>query len=216
MLAEDEMTDFKLYYAETLNPRKACAVVKHLNSPVEFVRVDLGKGEHKSPAFAAMNPNLKVPVLDIGTRTIWESNAILCFLARFAGSELWPEDERQVDVMRWLNWDAQHFAPAAGAFYFEYIIKPMFGIGKPDAAALGEATANFRKYGAVLNDHLRGRRYLLGDQLTVADFAVAITLPYAKAAHIPVAEFPEIERWHERLCELPAWREPFPELKAAA
>jgi glutathione S-transferase len=210
------MSNFRLYYSETLNPRKACAVAKHLNSPVEFVHVQLSKGEHKTPEFAAMNPNMKVPVLDIGSRTIWESNAIACFLARFAGSDLWPEDERQVEVMRWLHWDALHFLPVAGAFYFQFVIKPMFGIGEPDAAALEGQKAGFLKFGAVLNDHLRGRKFLAGDTLTIADFAVGITLPYAKIAHIPIAGFPEIERWHDRLNELPAWREPFPVLKAAA
>ncbi len=211
-----EPNDFRLFYAETLNPRKVCAVARHLHSPLEFVHVDLGKGEHKAPAFAAMNPNMKVPVLQVGERTIWESNAIMCFLARFAGSDLWPQDERQVEVIRWLHWDAFHFLPAAGAFYFEYVIKPMFGLGAPDPAALDGPRAEFRACGAILNEHLRGRRYLVGDGLTVADFAVGITLPFADAAHIPVAEFPEIERWHARLNELPAWREPFPALRAAA
>jgi glutathione S-transferase len=214
---EDEMSEFKLYYAETLNPRKACAVARYLNSPVEFVHVDLGRGEHRTSAFAAMNPNKKVPVLDLGQgRTIWESNAIMCYLARFDGSELWPQDERQVEVMRWLQWDAQHFLPAVGQFYFEYVIKPMFGLGEPNGAALEKAKTDFCRYGAVLDEHLRGRLYLLGDALSVADFAVAITLPYARTAHIPVGEFPEIERWHARLNELPAWREPFPAMKAAA
>jgi glutathione S-transferase len=213
---EDRPSNFKLYYIETINPRRACVVAKHLNSPVEFVRVEMGRGEHKSEPFTVMNPNQKVPVLDVGSRTIWESNAIACFLARFAGSELWPQDDRQIDLIRWLQWDSLHFLPATGAFYFEYVIKPMFGIGEPDPAALEEPGRNFRRFGAVLNDHLRGRKYLLGDTLTVADFSVGITLPYAKAAHIPLAEFPEIERWHDRLNELPAWREPFPALKAAA
>ena len=68
----------------------------------------------------------------------------------------------------------------------------------------------------MLNDHLRGRKYILGDTLTVADFAVGITLPYAATAKIPVAEFPEVERWHARLNELPAWRDPWPAEKAVA
>lgn len=210
------MTDSKLYYAETLNPRKACAVARHLGSPVEFVHVDLGKGEHHAPAFAAMNPNRKVPVLQIGGRTLWESNAIMCYLARFAGSDMWPNDERQIEVMRWLNWDVQHFTRHAGTLYFEHLIKPALGMGAVDPAAVEEATGYVRKYSAVLNDHLRGRNYLLGDTLTVADFAVGVTLPYADIAHIPVAEFPEVERWHGRLNELPAWREPFPARAAAA
>jgi len=68
----------KLFYCEALNPRKACAVARYLDSPVEFVRVDIAKGEHKTPQFLAMNPNGKVPVLQDGARTLWESNAIMC------------------------------------------------------------------------------------------------------------------------------------------
>ncbi|MBV9636289.1 MAG: glutathione S-transferase N-terminal domain-containing protein, partial [Methylobacteriaceae bacterium] len=56
----------KLHYFETLNPRKACAVAQYLRVPVEFVRIDLGRGEHKTPEFLALNPNGKVPVLRDG------------------------------------------------------------------------------------------------------------------------------------------------------
>lgn len=73
-----------------------------------------------------------------------------------------------------------------------------------------EATGYFRQFATVLNEHLDGRKCLLGDLLTVADFAVAVSLPYARKAEIPVEDFAEIERWHARLNELPAWREPFP------
>ena len=68
----------------------------------------------------------------------------------------------------------------------------------------------------MLNDHLRGRKYLLGDSLTIADFSVGVTLPYADKIKLPLAGFPEIERWHARLNELPAWRHPFPEAPKAA
>jgi len=67
----------------------------------------------------------------------------------------------------------------------------------------------------VLDGHLRGRRYVLGDTLSIADFALAATLPQADQARIPVKGFAEIERWHDRLSELPAWREPFPKAAAA-
>jgi glutathione S-transferase len=56
----------------------------------------------------------------------------------------------------------------------------------------------------------------VGKTLTVADFSLAITLPYARAAHIPLGEFPAVQRWHETLCEIDAWREPFPEIAVAA
>jgi len=206
----------KLYYFETLNPRKACAVARYLGSPVEFVRVDLAKGEQKTPTYLAINPNGKVPALTDGEARIWEANAIMAYLARAERSDLWPGDDRQIEVTRWLSWSADHFTRHAGALYFQHIIKPHFGIGAPDPKAVEEATGFFKQFAQVLNDHLRGRKYLLGDTLTIADFAVAVTLPYAEKAKIPVGGFAEIERWHARLNELPAWREPFPATKAAA
>ena len=95
-------------------------------------------------------------------------------------------------------------------------IKARFDIGKPDQAVVDEARDYVRKYGEVLDNHLAGRNYLLGDRLTVADFATAITLPYAATIHLPLEGFRNIERWHDRMNEMPAWREPFPALKAAA
>ena len=206
----------KLYYFESPNPRKACAVAKYLNSPVEFVHVDLAKGENRTPEFLALNPNGKVPVLETDAGSLWEANAIMCYLARLAGSDLWPSDDRQIEVLRWLSWDSNHFTRHAGTLYFEHIVKPAFGMGEPNPAVVEEATGFFKQFAAVLNDHLKGRAYLVGDALTVADFAVGITLPYAEDARIPLAEFPEIERWHGRLSDLPAWLEPFPAARAVA
>jgi glutathione S-transferase len=206
----------KLYYFDVMNPRKVCALARYLNLPVEFVHVNLGKGEHKTPEFLAMNPNGKVPVLVDGATTLWESSAILCYLADKAGSDLWPRDARQFEVLRWLMWDAAHFAPQAGSLYFEHVIKSRFGMGDPDPAQVQKATEGFLRFAAVLEAHLRGRRYLAGDALSVADFAVAITLPYAQQAKLPLENFPEIRRWHAQMNALPAWREPFPEPADAA
>jgi glutathione S-transferase len=210
-----EALQMKLYFSEVLNPRKACAVAKYLNSPVDYVRVDLGKGEHKRPGFLAMNPNGKVPVLVDEGRVLTESGAIMCYLAHQAGSGLWPQDDRQFDVLRWLHWDATEFSPHTGTLYFEHIIRPLFGLGPPDAMAVANAIEGFKRFAAVLEAHLKGRRYLVGDTLSVADFAVAITLPYAEQARIPLELFPEIRRWHAQLNELDAWREPFPEIPRA-
>jgi len=206
----------KLYYAETLSPRKACAMAKYLGAPVEFVHVDLSKGEHRTPEYLAINPNGKVPSLTEGGTRLWEADAIMVYLARASRSDLWPADERQIEIMRWLSWNSDHFTRHAGALYFEHLIKPAFLKAMPDPKSVEEETGFFKKFARVLNDHLRGRTYLVGDALTVADFSVAVTLPYAAAARIPLGEFPEIERWHDRLNELPAWREPFPVNTSAA
>lgn len=202
----------KLYWSDVLSPRKACAVARYLQSPVEYAYLDLGRGEHKTAEYLALNPNGKVPTLVDGSRVLWEADAIMCHLAARSDSELWPQDARQIEVLRWLSWNTQHFTAHAGTLYFEYIIKARFGIGAPDPAEVKRATGEWRRFAKVLNQHLHDRHWLVGDALTVADFAVAVTLPYAKRAHIPLTEFPAIERWHERMNELDAWREPFPEL----
>lgn len=205
----------KLYYSDVLSPRKACAVAKYLKTPVEFVFLDLGKGEHLKPDYLAINPNGKVPTLIDGKRILWEANAIMCELAERAGSDLWPHDNRrQIEIIRWFSWDADHFSRYAGTLYFEHIVKARFSLGDPDPLVVEEALDQFRRFAAVLSEHLNGRRWLVGDAPTVADFAVAVTLPHADQARIPLDEFSEIRCWHDRLNELEAWREPFPLMPA--
>ncbi len=69
--------------------------------------------------------------------------------------------------------------------------------------------SNAPRSAAVREPHLAKRRFLLGDSLSVADFAVGAALPYAQAARLPLSDFPAIVQWHERLNALPGWRNPF-------
>jgi len=207
----------KLYYFETINGQKACAVAKYLESPVEFVHVNLAKGEHKAPHYLAINPNGKIPALEDGDIKLWESNAIICHLARKANSDLWPIDPaKQIEVMKWLFWNSEHFTRHAGTLYFNYVIKPKFGIGAPDEKAAEEAIGFAKQFAAVLDRELEGRTFLLGDHLTVADFAVSVTLPQAETIRLPLDGFKNIARWMSQLEEIPAWRNPFPQSHAAA
>ena len=75
---------------------------------------------------------------------------------------------------------------------------------------------DIKQFARILDDHLRDRPDRLGGRLTIADFAVAVTLPYADEANIPLGGFQAIERWHGRLAELPAWRDPFTNRRSAA
>lgn len=206
----------KLYYAEVLNPRKVCAFAKHVAAPVEFVRVDLAKGEHLSRSFRVLNPNGKVPVLQDSDTLLWEADAIMCHLAFRTGSDLWPRDARQVDVVRWLCWNQAHFNRCAGQLYFENVIKARYGGGSPDEAKVKDATRSFKTFARVLESHLDDRSYLVAESLSVADFAVGATLPYAAEARLPLEAFPAIRRWQARLDEMPAWRDPYPPTAAAA
>ncbi|MGI9452098.1 MAG: glutathione S-transferase family protein [Geminicoccaceae bacterium] len=201
----------KLFYFETANPRKPCAVAKYLGSPVEYVWVDLANGGQKSPELLAVNPNGKVPALQDGDTKLWESHAIMAYLAVKAGSDLWPADDaKRIDIMRWLNWDTAHFSRHAGRLIFENFIKPNLLNAETNTEEVEDAAGFFKRFAAVLDDHLKDHAYLVGDALTIADFGVASFLPSADQAKLPLDGCNAIARWHDRLNELEAWREPFP------
>ncbi len=204
----------KLYYCETTNPRKVCALAKHLKLPLEYQRVDLFRREQDQPEFGAINPNRKVPVLVDDSTTIFESTAILVYLAGAAGSDLWPSEAKsQAEVLQWLAWDSGHLSRHAGTVYFEHYIKPLASLGDPDSAAVDEAVGFFRRFAQVLDDHLSRVSNVACNRLTIADFGVACVMTVARESELtqlPVGEFANVTRWLDDMAALPAWREPWP------
>jgi glutathione S-transferase len=198
----------KLYYSHNLNPRVAVAVARHLASPVEFIRSS-PRHPASEEAFQTINPNALVPVLVEGGRSLWETDAIACRLSAVAGSDFWPTDERMAELVMWLSWSAHHFTEAGSAFYFENIVCPRFLQRPPNEAALKQADASFRHFAPILDNVLAGRTWLVGDHLSYADFRVASALPFAEEAKLPLGDFGNIRKWHDRLSQLDAWRAPF-------
>jgi glutathione S-transferase len=72
------------------------------------------------------------------------------------------------------------------------------------------AETNLKQFARVLDDHLADRRYVVAQSVSVADFALAAALPYTTTSRLPLDEFTHIRRWHDRLNEIEAWRDPFP------
>lgn len=191
---------------------KVMALASHLGIECEIAIVDLFSGGNQAPAFKSLNPNGKMPVLEDDGFVLWESNAILQYLAsKKPESGLWPTDpRRQADVSRWQFWDAAHWDPTCATFIFERVVKQMTGQGAPDPAAVAKAETDFARFAPVLNGTLKGRRWVTGDALTVADFGLGGPLMYAAPAGIPLADYPEIARWYAALAELPAWKKILP------
>ena len=188
---------------------KVIALKNHLGIECEIHLVDLGKGDQLTPEYIAMNPNKKMPVLEDDGFVLWESNAILFYLAsKEPRSGLWPSNPKhQADVLRWLAWESAHFdAESCGMVGFEKISKGVLGLGTADPAFIARGEENFARFAAVLNESLRGREWLTGDQLTIADFSVGAWVPAAERLQLPVGEFSEIARWYDALASLPAWR----------
>jgi glutathione S-transferase len=198
------------YHPGSPNCRKVPAVLDLLEIDAERHLVDLPRGEHLKPGFLAINPNGKVPVLLDGDRVIWESNAIIIHLAETAGSGLWPADERRLDVLKWMFWEQGQLMYAAGVPFFQRVLRPMLGLGDADEQRVTEALGSFRRLAGVLDGALAGRRFLVGDGLTLADIAVAGNFSYAGPAGLPVAEFANVTRWLGELDRIPAWRDSAP------
>ena len=207
----------KIYWIKAQAPRRVLALAKHLGIEAEFIEVDLMAGGLKSPAYAAMNPNKKAPVLVDGDQVLWESSAIMAYLCIKAGSDMWPARNapEQVEVLRWLSWNDCHWSPAVGPFYFEHVVKSTFNLGPPDQESLKSNVPNLLKFAGVLDQHLSGRTYAACGRLTIADFQLASMANYWRESEMPFEAHTNIVRWLEDLKRIPAWAHPWPEQKAA-
>ncbi|WP_028009381.1 glutathione S-transferase family protein [Solimonas flava] len=202
----------QIYWIEAQAPRRVLALARHLGIDAEFVEQDLRAGALKAPGYLALNPNGKAPVLVDGDTVLWESSAIMAYLRVKAGSDLWPADDPagQVELLRWLSWNDQHWAPAVAPFYFEHVVKSTFGFGPPDRDALPAAVADFSRYAKVLDAHLAGRDHVALNRLTIADFQLASMAAHWRESEMPMAEFGNIIRWLDGLMRIPAWAQPWP------
>jgi glutathione S-transferase len=187
---------------------KVVAVMHHLGLEPELAILDLVKGDQMKPEFIALNPNHRMPVLEDDGFVLWESNAIMQYLAsKRPESGLWPADPvRQADVSRWQCWELAHWEPACGTLLFERFVKQLLGQGDPDRNEVARGERQFHEFAQVLDRHLGDRDWLVGRAVTLADFSVGCWLTCAQLGQYPVSGYREIGRWHRGLESLPAWQ----------
>ena len=186
------------------------ALKNYLDLDCELQPIDLGRGDQLTSQYFALNPNKKMPTLEDDGFVLWESNAILFYMAvKRPHTGLWPSDlKAQADVLRWLAWESAHWdAECCGMVAYEKASKAVLGLGPPDPAFIARGEQNFDRFAAVLNNSLRGKTWLVADQLTIADFSIGAWVPSAERMELPVGRFTEILRWYKGLAALPAWRD---------
>jgi glutathione S-transferase len=190
----------KLYdFAFSPNSRKVRAVAYELGIPLDHHQVDLLKGGQHTPAFLALNPNGRVPVLVDGDFVLWESTAILRYLAAKRGGALVPTSAvEQANLDRWFSWQLAHLGPAITKVAFERVVKPVTGQGVPDEAAIAAGTAEFVKLSALLDAALEGRDYLCAE-LSLADFALASHYSIAATCGLEIAPHARVNAWLARV-----------------
>ena len=193
-------------YAFPISPRgfKVLLAAHQLGIDYEFRMVDLAKGDQKAPAFLALNPNGRMPVLDDDGFVLWESNAIAEYIASKAGAL--PRDTRErLALTKWLYWESNHWDPTCAVYVFERLVKPFFRLGETSEAEIAKAETTFHRLAAVLNGELEKHRYVTGDAVTIADISIASSLCVAERVNYPLENYRAIQRWHADMKGLPAW-----------
>lgn len=189
-----------LYTWTTPNGRKVSIMLEELELPYKVFPIHIGKGEQQAPEFLKLSPNNKIPAIvdhDTGL-SIFESGAIMVYLAERTGRFLPTELKPRMEVMQWLMWQMGGFGPMLGQAHF--FLRNNKGLSQPAEERYAKEAQ--RLYG-VLDRHLEGRDYL-GPDYSIADMA---TFPWA-ARHdwheVDLSAFPNVLRWYRRIAERPA------------
>lgn len=188
------------------NSRKVEAVIRHLGLQIEIREYDLFAGDLRKPDYQALNPNALVPTLEDGAFVLWESNAIMQYLAERAGDErLFPRESRaRADVTRWQFWELAHFNRPFGTLAFETVAKPRRGL-EPDAAAVALAQSALARSAPVLDAHVAGRRYLVGEEVTLADYSMVPLESYRSLVPFDWSPYTHLNTYLDRVSHLEPW-----------
>ena len=195
----------------TANCRKVLAGMDFLDAPFDRVHVDYFKAEQKEAAYTAINPNASVPAMKDGDCVLWESNAILQYVADKLGRDgAYPRDLRtRADINRWLLWESSSWFPSCYVFLVENCVKPLLGAA-PDLAVLDAQAAQFHKLAGILDARLAGQPWVTGDRPTIADIALAAPMHLHAEQRLPLADHPHLKRWMtEQVEALPCWHKTY-------
>jgi glutathione S-transferase len=198
----------KLYLFPAGRAVSVISLKNYLGIDCEVQRLDFKQGDQLQPEYAKLNPNKKMPTLEDEGFVLWESNAILFYIAaKHPDKGLWPSDLKgQADVIRWLTWESAHWdAESCGMVAFERGSKVVMSLGPADPAFIKRGEENWARFGAVLDGCLKGKTWLVSNQLTIADFSIGGMIPNALAVGLSIDQFPEISRWYAQLAALPGW-----------
>ncbi|MCL4189583.1 MAG: glutathione S-transferase C-terminal domain-containing protein [Rhodobacteraceae bacterium] len=197
----------KLYcFGESGNAYKAALTLALAGCDWQPVFVDFFGGETRSPAFRALNPMGEVPVYVDGDLVLTQSGVIQLHVAETTGRLGGRDAAERREVLRWLFWDNHKGSSQNGAARFLMNFIPE---GKRPPGVADWLTGRMRAAWKVLEDHLKGRDWIVGSGPTIADCACAGYLYYPEPFGFSRAEWPAIDRWLSRLSAQPGWRHPY-------
>ena len=192
----------KFYYHPSPNPAKVALFLEEAGLPYELVPVDTRKGEQHQPAFLTINPNAKTPAIVDGDATVFDSNAILLYLAEKTGKFLPPNTPKvRGEFFSWLMFVATGIGPYSGqAVHFRNFAP------EPKDYAVNRYTFEAQRHWGILEARLAGRKWMLGDSYTIVDMAVwgwARAIPFILGEEA-WATMPNLKRLFDEISARPA------------
>ena len=189
----------------SINVQKVLWALEELKVPYERTDAGMAFGVVNEPFYKKMNPNSRVPTIDDDGFVLWESNAIIRYLAaKRAAASLWPDDLRiRAGADQWMDWQQTMFWPA---------IRPLFmGLirtapDKRDARAMEESRLKTAEVLRILDSQLKSRAYVAGDALTLGDIPLGCAIWRWMALPIDRPELPNVQRWFDSLARRPAYK----------
>jgi glutathione S-transferase len=172
---------------------------------LQYERHDAGGkfGVNNTPGYLAKNPNAVVPTIEEDGFVLYESNAIVRYLAgRDPQARFWPKDLRErADADRWMEWQSTMYTPAMTAIFWQLIRTPQ---DQRDAKAVEVSRAKCERFTGILDAHLARNEWLAAGRFTAADIVVGCAVHRWLLLPIEHEECPNVRRWYETLKARPA------------
>lgn len=188
------------------NVQKVRWALLELGLSYEHIPVGGKFGGNKTPDYLALNPNGLVPVLRDGDLVVWESHAIVRYLAAVYGAgTMFPTDPRErATVDQWADWTATTFQPAWLGVFWKLVRTPE---DQRNPVAIATAVAETERCLSIMDGQLGRTGYLGGEALTYADIVAGVAMFRWTSMPIERREHPNVTAWHERLRARAAFRE---------
>jgi glutathione S-transferase len=189
--------------------RKVLATLAEKGAEAEFVPIDLGKGEQKSPEHLARQPFGKVPAIDDDGLQLFESRAIIRYLdEKLPGPKLTPADAQgRARMNQWISIESEYFSPVAMKLVHQLLFNPRFG--RPtDQAVVDKARADIVRPLDVLAQRLEAQPFLAGDAFSLADITFMPYFEYLAAAKetLLIGQRKPVAAWWEKIAARPSWK----------
>ncbi len=188
----------KIYGADLSTPScKVRFVANELGLDYEYKQVDLVKGENRLEGHLKLHPAGKVPVIDDDGFILFESSAIIRYLAVKCESPLYPAGLKQRAVVdQWSDFSSHHVGSPMGRVLFNRVFAPFLN-QEVDERSISENLAFLERFLPVVDKPLEERRYLAGGELTLADFNLLAALDPAEVAQVDLSKYLNITRWRK-------------------